>query len=147
MKTPSPLVLLFVPAVLAAQSRARLEYPKTRQAEQVGDYFGTKVRDPYRWLEDDLSAETKAWVAAQNRVSFAYLGAIEEREAIRTRLTALWDHERHGLPTKESAFYVYAYQPPGPPELERWEYGIDRDGQTIAEAADAVREAIELGQR
>ena len=109
MKTPSLLVLLLVPALLAAQSRQRLEYPKTRQVEQVDDYSGTKVRDPYRWLEDDNSQETKAWVAAQNALSFAYLEAIPERKTIETRLTDLWNYERYGLPTKEGAFYVYAH--------------------------------------
>jgi prolyl oligopeptidase len=109
MKTPALLVLLLVPALLAAQSRARLEYPKTRQVEQIDDYFGTKVRDPYRWLEDDNSQETKAWVAAQNQLTFAYLAAIPERQRIARRLTELWDYERYGLPTKEGAAYVYAH--------------------------------------
>ncbi len=109
MRLTQLLVLLLLPALLAAQSRARLEYPKTRQVEQIDDYFGTKVSDPYRWLEDDDSAETKAWVAAQNAVTFAYLERIPERKAIEKRLTELWNYERYGLPTKEGAFYVYAH--------------------------------------
>jgi prolyl oligopeptidase len=109
MKTPALLVLLLVPALLAAQSHQRLGYPKTRQVEQVDDYFGTSVRDPFRWLEDDNSPETKAWVAAENALSFAYLEAIPARKAIETRLTELWNYERYSLPTKEGAFYVYAH--------------------------------------
>ena len=102
------VLVLLLPAVLAAQQASRLEYPKTRAVEQVDDYFGTKVSDPYRWLEDDNSAETKAWVEAQNKVTFAYLEAIPEREAIETRLTELWNYERYGLPSKEGARYVYS---------------------------------------
>ncbi len=99
--------LLFLPALVAAQSGPRLEYPKTRTVDQVDDYFGTKVKDPYRWLEDDNSPETKAWVEAQNAVTFAYLGAIPERKAIEARLTELWNYERFGLPSKEGPWYVY----------------------------------------
>jgi len=83
--------------------------PKTRQGEVVDDYFGTKVPDPYRWLEDDNSPETEAWVAAQNQVTFAFLESIAERDAIRTRLTELWDHERYGLPSKDGRWYVYGH--------------------------------------
>jgi prolyl oligopeptidase len=107
MKRSWPLVLLLLPALVAAQSAPTLQYPKTRTVEQVDDYFGTRVADPYRWLEDDNSAETKAWVEAQNAVTFAYLGAIPERRAIETRLTELWNHERFGPPAKEGPWYVY----------------------------------------
>ena len=107
MKRSWPLALLLLPALVAAQSGPRLEYPKTRTVDQVDDYFGTKVKDPYRWLEDDNSPETKAWVEAQNAVTFAYLGAIPERKAIEARLTELWDYERFGLPSKEGPWYVY----------------------------------------
>ena len=72
----------------------RSAYPKTRQVEQIDDYFGTTVRDPYRWLEDDNSQETKAWVTAQNTLTFAHLAEIPERQAIGKRLTELWDYER-----------------------------------------------------
>ena len=102
------LVLLLLPALLAAQQSPRIEYPKTRAVDQVDDYFGTKVHDPYRWLEDDNSPETKAWVEAQNKVTFAYLEAIPERRAIEKRLTELWNYERYGLPSKEGPWYVFA---------------------------------------
>ncbi len=108
MRGTSLLLLLLVPALLAAAGRTRLEYPKTRTVEQVDDYFGTKVRDPYRWLEDDDSAETKAWVEAQNQLTFSYLGEIPERKPIEKRLTELWDFERYGLPSKEGPWYVYS---------------------------------------
>ena len=81
-------------------------YPQTRTVAQVDDYFGTKVADPYRWLEDDNAADTKAWVEAQNAVTFDYLGKISGRAAIRSRLTTLWNYERYGLPRKRGEHYV-----------------------------------------
>ncbi|HVO11315.1 MAG TPA: prolyl oligopeptidase family serine peptidase [Vicinamibacteria bacterium] len=109
MKMTLLLLALLLPALLAAQAGPRLAYPKTRQVDQVDDYFGTKVEDPYRWLEDDNSAETRAWVEAENKVTFAYLEAIPERKAIEKRLTALWDYERFGLPSKEGPWYVFGH--------------------------------------
>lgn len=82
------------------------EYPASPRGEVVDDYHGTKVADPYRWLEDLDSDDTKAWVAAQNKVTFDYLDTIPARDAIRDRLTALWDYERWGLPSKHGKRYV-----------------------------------------
>ena len=87
---------------------ARLDYPVTRQSDQADDYHGVKVADPYRWLEDDNSAETKAWVEAQNKVTFAYLEQIPQRAAIKTRLTELWNYERYGVPFKQGGHYFIA---------------------------------------
>lgn len=87
---------------------ARLDYPVTRQADQTDDYHGVKVADPYRWLEDDNSAETKAWVEAQNKVTFAYLEQIPHRAAIKARLTELWNYERYGVPFKQGGHYFIA---------------------------------------
>src|SRR2546430_309866 len=79
----------------------------TRHVDQVDDYHGTKVADPFRWLEDDNSAETKAWVEAQNKVTFGYLEQIPERKAIKERLTKLWNFERYGVPFKEGGRYFF----------------------------------------
>ena len=68
-----------------------LKYPATRQVDQVDDYHGVKVGDPYRWLEDDNSDETKAWVTSQNQVTEQYLGKAPARPLIRSRLTKLWN--------------------------------------------------------
>jgi prolyl oligopeptidase len=103
----SLLLGLLAPPVLLAAATRRLEYPKTRKDDVVDDYFGTKVKDPYRWLEDDNSPETKAWVEAEDAVTYGWLGQVEGREAIRRRLTKLWDYERFGLPSKEGPWYVY----------------------------------------
>jgi prolyl oligopeptidase len=108
MKLSLLLGLLVLPGVVAAATR-RLEYPKTRTDDVVDDYFGTKVKDPYRWLEDDNSAETKAWVEAENEVTYGWLAQVEGREAIKKRLTRLWDYERFGPPSKEGPWYVYAH--------------------------------------
>src|SRR5437660_1444021 len=73
-----------------------LKYPQTKRGDVVDDYHGTKVADPYRWLEADVreSKEVADWVAAENEVTFAYLKAIPEREAIKQRLTDLWNFEK-----------------------------------------------------
>ncbi|HZL83804.1 MAG TPA: prolyl oligopeptidase family serine peptidase [Candidatus Krumholzibacteria bacterium] len=83
----------------AAQAQTEpIKYPDTRREHVVDDYFGTKVPDPYRWLENLDSAETKAWVEAQNSLSQPFLAALPDREAIRARLQELWNYERYGVP-------------------------------------------------
>jgi len=91
-----------------APKASELHYPKTAKTNVVEDYHGTKVSDPYRWLEDDNSAETKAWVEAQNQVTFGYLHAIPGRDAIKERLTKLWNFERYSVPFKQGARYFYS---------------------------------------
>ncbi|MBC8102532.1 MAG: S9 family peptidase [Cytophagales bacterium] len=86
---------------------AKRAYPAARIVDQVDDYHGIKVADPYRWLEDADSAETKAWVEAENRITAGYLSGIESRGAIQKRLTALWNYERFGIPTKKGSRYFY----------------------------------------
>ena len=68
---------------------AKLNYPKTTKTEVADNYHGTTISDPYRWLEDDNAPATKAWVEAQNQVTFGYLAKIPEREQIKRRLTRL----------------------------------------------------------
>jgi prolyl oligopeptidase len=91
----------------ARQTTPRLVYPLTLPTNTVDHYFGTAVPDPYRWLEDDNSPATKAWVNAQNAVTFGYLGQIPERAAIRDRLIQLWNYERYGLPFKRGDRYFF----------------------------------------
>ncbi len=84
-----------------------LDYPETRKDSTVVDnYFGTDVADPYRWLEDDRSEETEAWVTAQNEVTFGYLEQIPYRESIKNKLTELWNYEKVGAPF-ERGDYTY----------------------------------------
>jgi len=94
--------------IMTACGSSTLDYPETRKGDQVDDYFGTEVADPYRWLEDDTSAETAAWVEAQNQVTNAYLAGVAGRDAIRSRLTSLWNYERFGVPERQGDLYVYS---------------------------------------
>jgi len=108
------VVMLAVAVVLAGCSQEtrrtdqKLVYPKTKKVDQVDDYSGVKVADPYRWLEDDNSDETAAWVKAQNEVTFPYLKQIPAREKINARLTKLWNYEKYGAPRKRGDRYFFA---------------------------------------
>lgn len=83
-------------------------YPESKKSDHVDNYWGESVADPYRWMEDDYAEETKAWVQAQNEVTFAYLEQIPFREAIRKRLEEVWNYERISAPSKSGDFeYFY----------------------------------------
>lgn len=82
-------------------SKKPLTYPSSHKSNQVDNYHGNLVADPYRWLEDPDSEETRAWIEAQNQVTFGYLSEIPTREKIKQRLTKLWDYEKYGIPFKE----------------------------------------------
>ncbi len=88
-------------------AEAKPRYPVTKKVDVVDDYFGTKVKDPYRWLEDDNAADTKLWVTAQNAVTDAYLAGIPQRGAIRDRLTQVWNYERFTATSKHGKRYFY----------------------------------------
>ena len=83
-------------------------YPKAPRSETVDDYHGTRVADPYRPLEDPDSAETRAWVEAENKITYGFLEKIPARAAIKKRLTQLWDYEKFGVPSKEGEYYYYS---------------------------------------
>lgn len=87
-------------------------YPDTKKGDQVDNYFGTDVADPYRWLEDDLSDSTKDWVQRENKVTFDYLSKIPFRDAINKRLSELWNYEKFSAPYKEGN-YTYFYKNDG----------------------------------
>ena len=105
------LAAAFVATPALAQScpanGSPLAYPVTKTTGQTDNYHGTTVADPYRWLEDANSAETKEWVTAQNKLTQAYLAQIPQRAAIRERLTKLWNYERFSVPGKEGGQYFY----------------------------------------
>ena len=86
---------------------SKLVYPPTKKIEHFDDYFGTKVPDPYRWLEDETSADTKAWVDDQNRVTFAYLEKIPYREKLKARLTELYNYPRISAPFRRGETYFF----------------------------------------
>lgn len=86
-----------------------VNYPSTQKVDSVDTYFGTEVKDPYRWLEDDRSTETEAWVTKQNKTTFGYLDSIPFREDLKNRLEKLWNYEKLGSPFKEGD-YTYFYK-------------------------------------
>jgi len=100
--------ILFSMTTLLADEK-RLSYPKTKRIEHFDDYHGVKVADPYHWLEEDVrkSPEVAEWVAEQNKLPFAYLHAIPQRQAILQRLTELWNYERYSPPFKAGGRYFY----------------------------------------
>ena len=102
-------VIFLACAPLAVGQEHRIEYPQTQRVDHVDVYHGTEVADPYRWLETDVreSEGVAEWVAAQNRITFAYLESIPQREAIRERLTELWDYTRFSSPFKKGGRYYY----------------------------------------
>jgi prolyl oligopeptidase len=102
------VLLIAVLAAVAAEP-TRLDYPKTQRGDQADDYHGTKVADPYRWLEDDVrkSKDVADWVEAENKVTFDFLKTIPEREAIKKRLTELWNYERFSVPFRAGGRYFY----------------------------------------
>jgi prolyl oligopeptidase len=95
-------------AAMITQSEAQSDkYPKTKKVDTVDVYFGTKVSDPYRWLEDDNSKETAEWVKQENAVTYDYLSKIPFREKVKTRLTQLWNYEKISAPVKHGAYYYF----------------------------------------
>ncbi|NNM16467.1 MAG: S9 family peptidase [Bacteroidia bacterium] len=106
LKLIAALILMYAIALPTAQSQ-NLEYPSTTKTDQVDDYFGVEVQDPYRWLEDDQSDETAAWVTEQNKLTFGYLNQLEDRSAIAERLTQIWNYPKYGTPWKDGDHYFY----------------------------------------
>jgi prolyl oligopeptidase len=132
---------------------APIAYPDARRADQVDDYHGTKVADPYRWLEDPDSVETRRWIDAENVLTRGYLDAIPARAEIRARIEKLWNYERFGVPFTKAGKYFFSKNDglenqselyvadragdPGRVLLDP--NGLSRDG-TIALGATAVSE-------
>ena len=108
MNRPIPCLLALVMSLLPTVKAAPLSYPGTAKTDHVDDYHGTKVADPYHWLEDANSPETKAWVEAQNKVTFGYLRQLPSWEAIHERVSKLWDYEKFGVPHKEGGRYFFS---------------------------------------
>jgi prolyl oligopeptidase len=96
-------------AMLSGQSDPPLVYPKAKTVDQIDDYHGVKVADPYRWLEDTDSEDTHGWVEAENKLTFGYLDQIPYRGAIRERLRKLWNYERFTAPEQEGGRYFYLH--------------------------------------
>jgi prolyl oligopeptidase len=107
------LIVCSITLICVAKSQepdmTSVSVPKTRTVEQVDNYHGTSVNDPFRWLEDTEAKETAEWVADENKATFDYLEKIPQREPIRDRLTQVWNYERYGLPDKFGDQYFFTY--------------------------------------
>ena len=98
------LLLITTPLCVVGQ---KLNYPETKTVSQTDVYHGVTVNDPYRWLEDDHSVETKNWVENQNKVTFAYLATLPERDKNKARLTKIWNFPRQSSPSFKNGNYYY----------------------------------------
>ena len=104
------LIIIAMTLIVSCKSPAgkKIEYPVTKKGDVVDNYFGTEVADPYRWLEDDRSEETAAWVAEQNKVTFGYLETIPTREEIKKRLEKMWNYEKFTSPYKKGEYTYFS---------------------------------------
>jgi prolyl oligopeptidase len=141
-----PLTIILLTMALIACNRpdnGKIQYPQTRKDNVTEEYFGTSVSDPYRWLEDDRSEETAAWVREQNNLTFSYLEKIPYRNEIKTRLEKLWNYEKFTRPFKEgeytyfsknnglqNQFVIYRQKGEGEPELFLDPNTFSADGTT-----------------
>lgn len=106
------LLLIMAAAIMSCNENKTPEnqaliYPKTKKVDTVDTYFGVKISDPYRWLENDTSLETAEWVKAQNKITFDYLDKISFRAKIKERLTKIWDYPKQTAPFKQSNHYFF----------------------------------------
>lgn len=98
--------------IMMQQTNAQTAKPvltdaSTAEAIEWDDYFGTKIQDPFRWLEDENSSQTKEWVERQNNTTFSYLKAIPIRNRVYSELETMWNYEKFGNPFKEGKYYFY----------------------------------------
>ncbi len=103
------IALMNVGRLKAGEGSEPIKYPPSPRSETVDDYHGTRVADPYRPLEEPNAPATRAWIDAQNKVTFGFLGAIPERSAIERRLTELWNYEKYSPPFHEGGRYFYTF--------------------------------------
>ena len=103
------LSTMIISSSLLSFGQSAIKYPATKKIDKVDVYFGNSIPDPFRWLEDDRSAETAEWVKEQNKVTFDYLGAIPFRNTIKARMEKLWNYEKVSAPFKEGD-YTYYYK-------------------------------------
>lgn len=100
--------ILLAASLFGSTAFAQLVYPVTKKVDVTDNYFGTTIADPYRWLEDDNSPETKNWVQQQNAVTGAYLSSIPFRDKVRERLSVLWNYPKYGAPRKEGGYFYFS---------------------------------------
>jgi prolyl oligopeptidase len=117
---------------VAREATVALVYPTARRVDQVDDYFGTLVPDPYRWMEDVDSAELKTWVDAENELTQSYLAEVPSREAIESRLMELTNFERYTAPARRGSRYFYSYNSGLQNQnVIYWQEGLEGEGQVL----------------
>jgi prolyl oligopeptidase len=102
-----PKVLLAMLVLVSTTLGQRLAYPTTKKVDQVDAYFGIEVRDPYRWLEDEMSTERDAWIAEQNAITFKYLETIPFRQKVKERLERLFDYPKYSTPFRKGENFLF----------------------------------------
>lgn len=111
MKILTLIAVCFIAAALAScgskEPASKFNYPATAKVDTVDNYFGTEVKDPYRWLEDDTSKQTAQWVTSQNDITFSYLKNISYRDKIKERLSKIFNYERLSAPFREGDYYYF----------------------------------------
>lgn len=100
-------VSALAPVLVWAGPDRPIAYPKAKKVDQVDEYHGVKIADPYRWLEDADTPDSKAWIEAENKITFPYLESIPQRSAIESRLTEMWNFERFSAPFKRGGRYFF----------------------------------------
>jgi prolyl oligopeptidase len=101
-------VMAFVGTATAVVLAQPFQYPVSKKVDQVDVYHGTRVADPYRWMEDDMSAQTAAWVEAQNKITFPYLDAIPYRQQMRARVVELNEYPKYSSPSRRGPYYFFS---------------------------------------
>src|SRR5258706_11970371 len=111
MKPISSLPILGLVVLLSCNPKPKVEqtfqYPVSQKVDSVDDYFGIKVSDPYRWMENDTAKATADWVKSENEITFGFLKRIPYRDSIKKRLEVLFNYERLTAPFKEGDYYYY----------------------------------------
>lgn len=108
MQTSNLIAYSLMLTFSVAKAQVPLAYPQTRKVDQIDDYHGTKVADPYRWLEDDRSTETAAWVKAQNQVTFGYLEQIPYRKQLQDRLEKVYNYPKYSAPSRKGEWFYFS---------------------------------------
>ena len=151
-RSATAILLALAGSMVLAQP---FQYPVAKKGDQVDLYHGTKVADPYRWMEDDMSPQTAAWVEAENKVTFPYLEAIPFRAQLQARVTQLSNYEKYSSPSHKGPYYFFSKNPglkdqsvlyiqkglEGTPEVlidpNEWEGGGTTRLSTFVPSADA----------
>lgn len=107
MRKIIPFLIIVLCMTACNGKKKKIIYPETAKVDVIDTYFDVEVQDPYRWLEDDRSPETEAWVKAENEVTFAYLNEIPFREPLKQRITDLMDYPKYGMPSKKHGKYYF----------------------------------------